>query len=177
MTRPQQIAKAPWLSCGKSWTSRDCLLVIASCCQPGHCSETLSLAAGLFDVLFGLCSWLPPPSSLRSFLLWLLLSQPPSTCTSLCCIHGLLDWSMTQPGMSVLYLVSPAGSAVWWHVMASYLEYRAVISTCSWHFSEACLVLLERCLRIPLMVNNFFPDFRCKLVPVSWKEQLTSPYM
>lgn len=132
MTQPQQVPKTPCLSCGRYWSPcMDCLLLFTSCLQLGLCSETPSAAAGLCDGLFVLFQgFLLPahcsPSSCGP-------SQPPSACPSLCCVlrpRALWLGSVTQAGMSVLQLPSPAGSAVWCQGIAShrYSKCRAVIS-------------------------------------------------
>lgn len=143
----------------------DCLFISTSCFQPGLCSKALSVAAGLCDGLFGLFQGflLPARCSLSSCG----PSQPPSACRSLCCVLKSLSslaWE-SDPGWDVssqilLVQVFDARGLLPTGILSAGQSF----PTHSLHFSEACLVLLERRWRISLMVKKVFLDFTSKFL-------------
>lgn len=114
-------------------------------------------------------SGFPPPSSVFSFLLWP-LSTPPA-CPSLCCmLSPWAAWLGMRPRLACLCCSSQALLLQRLDAMGlvptGILSTGQSIPTRSLLFSEACLVLLERCWRTSLMVNKIFLDFLTKFLSV-----------
>lgn len=95
----------------------------------------------------------------------------PSACPSLCCVLSpWAAWLGMWPRLACLCCSSRALLVQLLDAMGllptGILSTGQSFPTRSLHFSEACLVLLERCWRISLMVNKIFLDFLTKFLSV-----------